>query len=545
MKRLKEDADMKGGLDLGCVSQSLYTVSIYEVLGPDATEFIINHSELSCVVCSLPHVPTLLKLKPKLPGLKFIVCLDPLDHGEQPGHSKRELFQTLAADLDVALYTIDEVEQLGESLKRPYNPPTPDDIVTINYTSGTTGNPKGVVLTHKNAVAAASSNMMRVDYKPGDVVLSYLPLAHIYERVVEQGVLFAGGGIGYFHGNILELVDDLKLLRPSAFISVPRLFTRFGSAVRSNTVEAPGVRGALSRHIMKTKLANLHQADPSKATEKHALYDRIWSKKVARALGLDRTRLMLSGSAPLDPTLQDFLRCALGTTFVQGYGLTESYALGPVQYAQDRSSNNCGGLMPMLEACLQSLPDMDYSVDDKPYPRGELLLRGNTIFREYFKNPEETAAAMTEDGWFRTGDVCEIDEMGRFRIIDRRKNVLKLAQGEYVSPERLEGVFLANHTYLAQAFVHGDSTQTALVGIFGVQPDSFAAFASKVLHRDIAPNDLDAIRAVLDDDRIRRAVIRDLERTARKHKLTGYERVRNVALMLEPFSIDNELLTPT
>lgn len=143
--------------DLACMSQSLYSVSIYDVLASDATEYIINHAELNCVVTSLPHIPTLLKLKPSLPNLKLIVSLDPLDAGEQTGHSKRALLESIAAGQDVSIYTIDEVEALGVSSKRPYNPPSPSNLVTINYTSGTTGPPKGVVLTHENAVAATAS----------------------------------------------------------------------------------------------------------------------------------------------------------------------------------------------------------------------------------------------------------------------------------------------------------------------------------------------------------------------------------------------------
>lgn len=520
-------------------------MSIYDVLGPDTTRYIIEHAELSCVVTSLPHVPALIKLKPHLPGLKFIVCMDPIDAGEQPGCSKRAILEDMAAGLDLSIYTMDEVEKLGESLKRPYNAPSPEDIVTINYTSGTTGPPKGVVLTHKAAIAGVSSGMTITRWSQGDVIASYLPLAHIFERLIEQGCLWAGGAIGYFHGNILELVDDLKLLRPTAFASVPRLYIRFAGVVGNATVDAPGFKGALSRHVVNAKLANLKNPDPSKATEKHFLYDRIWTKKVAAALGLDRTKAMVSGSAPLDPTIQNFLRVATGANFLQGYGLTESYAIGVAQNLEDRSVSNCGGVAPSSEACLVSIPDMEYSVDDKPYPRGELLLRGNNLFREYFKNPEETASAMTEDGWFRTGDVCTIDELGRFKIIDRRKNVLKLAQGEYISPERLEGIILAEHTYLAQAYIHGDSLQTSLVGIFGVQPDMFAPWASKVLKQNIDGNDLEQIKSVLGDERIRKAVLRDFQRTAKKHKLAGYERVQNASLMLEPFTVDNEFLTPT
>ncbi|CAL5872257.1 uncharacterized protein PFLUO_LOCUS6518 [Penicillium psychrofluorescens] len=531
--------------DLACMSQGLYSVSIYDVLASDATEYIINHAELKCVVTSLPHIPTLLKLKPALPNLKMIVSLDPLDGGEQDGHSKRALLESMAAGQDLVIYSMDQVEELGLASKRESSPPSPSDVVTINYTSGTTGPPKGVVLTHRSAVAATSAGLITVGQAPGDTVCSYLPLAHIYARLAEHSAFWGGARIGYFHGNIVELVDDLKLLKPTGFMSVPRLYSRFGAAVRAATVEAPGFKGALSRHIVAAKTANLKNPDPSKATVHHALYDRIWAKKVAAALGLERAKYMVSGSAPLDPTLHNFLRVATGTDVLQGYGLTETYACSTAQSSRDLTAGNCGRIAPCVEACLVSLPDMEYYVDDKPHPRGELLLRGNSLFREYFKNTEETSKAMTEDGWFRTGDVCTIDEMGRFTIIDRRKNVLKLAQGEYISPERLEGVILSELGYIAQAYVHGDSMQTFLVGVFGVQPDMFAPFASKVLGRTIAATDLEAIKTALNDDRIRRAVLRDLERVAKKHKLAGYERVRNCAIKMEPFSVENNLLTPT
>lgn len=484
----------------------------------------------------------MLKLKPLLPNLKIIVSLDPLDAGEQAGHSKRALLESVAAGQDVSIYTMDQVEEMGASANRPCNPPKASDIVTINYTSGTTGPPKGVVLTHENAVAGTTGALVTIDQAKGDTMASYLPLAHIFARLSEHAAFWAGARIGYFHGNIVELVDDLKILKPTGFMSVPRLYSRFGNAIRASTIEQPGFKGALSRHIVSTKTANLKNPDPSKASVNHALYDRIWAKKVASALGLERSRIMVSGSAPLDPSLHDFLRVALGTKVAQGYGLTETYAMACAQSPYDLTSGNCGRLAPCTEACLASLPDMDYSVDDKPYPRGELLLRGPNVFREYFKNPEETAKAITEDGWFQTGDVCTIDEKGRIVIIDRRKNVLKLAQGEYISPERLEGVYLSELGYFAQGYIHGESVQTFLVGVFGVQPDMFAPFASKVLGRTV--NEAD-IKSVLNNEKIRSAVLKDLERVAKKHKLAGYERVKNCALMLDPFTVENNLLTPT
>ena len=525
------------------MSQALFSVSLYDTLGPEASEYIIRHANLRCVVTSLPHVTTLLKLKPRLPSLKVIISLDPLDAGEAPGLSKQAILSEMASDLGITIISMGKVEELGASLNRSYNLPAPDDIVTINYTSGTTGPPKGVVLTHSAAVAAAASSLSTITHSAEGTVCSYLPLAHIYERMFEHAAFWFGIKIGFFHGNVLELVDDLKLLRPTIFISVPRLYNRFGGAIRAQTVEAPGFKGTLSRHIESTKAAAIN--DRHNPTNKHAIYDRIWGKKIAAALGLDRASIMASGSAPLDPSLHQFLRIVFGNDFVQGYGLTETYSISLAQAPSDLSPGNCGGLAPTNEACLLSVPDMEYLVTDKPHPRGELLVRGNSLFKGYYKNAEETKKAMTEDGWFKTGDICAVDELGRFKIIDRRKNVLKLAQGEYIAPERIEGVYLAACNFLAQAYVHGDSVQTFLVAIFGVQPEFFAPFASKVLGEEISAADIDAVKKAASNEKVRTAVLRELDKVGKSKKFAGYEKVKNCYLFVEPFSIENELLTPT
>ncbi|KAF2742987.1 acetyl-CoA synthetase-like protein [Sporormia fimetaria CBS 119925] len=531
--------------DLACMSQGLFTVSIYDTLGPDTTEYIINHASLACVVTSLNHVTALLKLKPRLPTLKIIIALDPLSAGELPGESKGELLNSLAAEMGVSIHYIRDVEALGEASPLPYNPPKPDDITTINYTSGTTGNPKGVVLTHRNTVAATCSSLIVIGGDPSQVICSFLPLAHIYQRLGEHSALASGSSIGYFHGNVVELVDDLKELRPTIFTGVPRLYNRFGNVIRESTVKAAGVKGALSRHVISKKMAAL--TDKHNPTNKHALYDRIWAKKVAAAVGLDRCKVMVSGSAPIDPNLHQFLRVCFANNFTQGYGLTETYAVSLVQLEGDFTAGNCGAVVPTSEVCLQSVPDMEYLVTDKPHPRGELLVRSTTLFREYFHNAEETAKAIDADGWFHTGDICSVDELGRFKIIDRKKNVLKLSQGEYISPERIENVYLANCSFLATAYVHGDSTQSFLVALFGVTPDAFARFAEKVRGdgKKIDEFDPEALKAACADKKVERAVLKELEKVGRKNKFNSYERVRTVRLFVDPFTVDNELLTPT
>lgn len=533
--------------DLACMSQGLFTVSLYDTLGPDTTEYIINHAQLNCVVTSLMHIPILLKLKRRCPTLKMIISLDPMQEGDLPQQSKAELLQHFADDVGVTIHYLRDVEELGQKHPLPFNPPSPNDIVTINYTSGTTGDPKGVVLTHHNAMAAASSALVLLKQTDADVTCSFLPLAHIYQRVGEHVALWGGAAIGYFHGNINEIVEDLKLIRPTGFTGVPRLYNRVGTSIKAATLEAQRpTRRWLSNHVVNTKLANITNPDPAKATQKHAFWDALWSKRVQAQIGLDRCHSMVSGSAPLDPSLHSFLRiCFSGSNFAQGYGLTETYAITLCQLEGDLSVGNCGAVAPGCELCLRDVPDMDYLSTDKPQPRGELLVRGHTVFREYWRNAESTKKAMTEDGWFATGDICTVDSMGRFAVIDRVKNVLKLAQGEYISPEKLENVFLANCGWLASAYVHGDSDKSSLVGIFGIEPEGFAGFAGKVLGRKLEQTDIKGLQDACRDGRVRRQAKSELEKVAKQNRFNRWEYCRALYLFVEPFTIENELLTPT
>jgi long-chain acyl-CoA synthetase len=480
----------------------------------------------------------------RVPSLKLIISLDPLDAGEPDGHSKRDLLNKAAADVGVKIFSMDEVEALGKRSGRGFRPPTKDDPVTINYTSGTTGDPKGVLITHANAVAGLSAARSNGQISAGDIHISYLPLAHIYGRMADQAALAEGARIGYFKGDIATLIEDMKLLRPTGLLSVPRLFNRINSAVQAGTIEADGVKGALSRHIIATKKASM-KLPQGKAHNKHFLYDRIWTRKVLKGVGLDRAHSMISGSAQLDPDVHEFLRAAFGIRFLQGWGMTETYAVGTVQFGDDFSTGNIGPPCPSIEMCIESVPDYEYTVNDKPNPRGELLVRGPIIFKEYFKNPQETAKALEADGWFHTGDIVEVDSMGRFKIIDRKKNVLKLAQGEYISPERIENVYLGSTNLIAMAYVHGDPKESSLVAVFGIDPIQFAPFASKILQKSISPTDVQALKLAGNDPKVKQAFLKVLDKIGKGHKLNKFEMVKNCYLDVDPFTMENELLTPT
>ncbi|KOS22097.1 Long chain acyl-CoA synthetase 7 [Escovopsis weberi] len=530
--------------DLGFASQALHDVPLYETLGPDTSEYIINHAELACVVCSLHHLPVLLKIAPRVPGLKLIVSLDPLDQGEQEVLTKSAILGQIAAQHGIKLYSMTDVEKIGAASGRPMRAPVRDDICTISYTSGTTGLPKGVILSHENAVSAIIAGRLAAELSSKDVHISYLPLAHIYGRVVDQIVWSAGARTGFFRGDILGLVDDLKILKPTRFTGVPRVYNRFKSAISTATVDAQGIRGVLSRQVIAAKKTSM-KLPGGKATNKHLLYDRIWTPKVKAAIGLDRVHSMVSGGALLDPDVHEFLRAAFGNNFVQGYGLTETYATGTVQLLEDLSIANAGPPTPATEICLESVPEFDYTVEDKPHPRGEILMRGPHIFKGYFKNEEETNKALDPDGWFHTGDIGEIDGLGRIKIIDRKKNVLKLSQGEYISPERIENVYLGNTNLVNMAYVHGDPTESTLVAIFAIDLENFPAWASKILGETLTADNLPTLKAAANSPKVVAEFLKVLDKIARNAKFNSFERVRNVYLDIEPFSMKNDLITPS
>lgn len=526
------------------MTQGLFSVSLYETLGPETTEFILNHAEAPCVVASLPHIPVLIKLAPRLPHLKIIISMDPLEQGEPDGYTKRAILSDMAKQQGLQLFSLDEVEKIGADSQRPMSPAKPDDIYTINYTSGTTGVPKGVIITHRSALSSNCVSRIMTEGRSDDVALSYLPLAHLMQRLVEHACFATGSRIGYFRGDLTGIPDDIKTLQPTTFISVPRLFNRFNTAIRAASIEAPGFKGTLSRHVIDTKLASM-KLPMGEAYNTHWLYDRIWTSKVKSAIGFGRLRAMAGGSAPIDPQVQTFLGAAFAVPFAQGYGMTESSGVATCQLKGDFSTGHVGPPMPCTEICLESVPDLDYRVDDKPFPRGEILLRGPAVFAGYFKNEEENAKTREPDGWFHTGDIAQIDELGRVKIIDRKKNILKMAQGEYVAPERIENIYSANCGLIANAFVHGDSSQATLVGIFGVEPEAFAAFASKITGRKIEPTDVASLSQAAAHSGVKKEFLKILEEIGKKEKLVGYERIKNLTLALEPFSVENELLTPT
>ncbi|KAF9648046.1 acetyl-CoA synthetase-like protein, partial [Thelephora ganbajun] len=465
------------------LATSLYgkiLVPLYENFGPDSIG-AVNHADLTIVFVQVHNVSALLSLSPKLPTLKIIVAMGeispaPKEFLDAWSKQRKIRVMTLAERKYFFEYPCDDahlvnpVEEIGA--KSPIEPPTvtSETIATICYTSGTTGNPKGAILTQGALASATYSNTCGMDVTPfaNPVVLSFLPLAHIYGRTMELCVTLAGGKIGYSTGSPLRILEDMQVLKPNFFPAVPRLLNRIYQVIAAN-LEAPGLKGALFRRAVAAKMERL------KATGdySHPLWDRLVFNKVRAALG-GNVALVTSGSAPLNPQVLDFLRVVLACTVLQGYGMTENCGTCTRCIPKDPTDGGSVGFMqPVNEIKLIDVPSMGYTSEDKPHPRGEVCMRGANCFSGYYKNEQATKETIDEEGWVHTGDIGLMDELGRLKIIDRVKNIMKLSQGEYVALEKVENVYAACPV-VQQIMVHGDSMQSYLLAVIVPDPVQLA-----------------------------------------------------------------------
>ncbi|KAJ2764816.1 medium-chain fatty acid-CoA ligase faa2, partial [Coemansia nantahalensis] len=417
-----------------------HSVALYDTLGADAVEYVLRHAQIGVVVCSIDKVPRLLRLAGRLPLLRAIVCMDSLTEG---GTTPTALpftaaavgvLREWAAAARISLLDVDQVRAMGRAQPRAARPPRPEDLSTICYTSGTTGNPKGVMATHASYAYSAKAHRATVDFVDA-VHLSYLPLAHCYERNVVYSGMLAGGSLGFYSGDFLSLLDDMQALRPTSLLGVPRVFNRIYERIAAATVHAPGLRGAVARLALRQKMAQLAAG----GGVHHALWDRTVCRKIRAALG-GRLELGASGSAPLDGHVLSFLRAALAVPLREGYGSTECNAAATVTVLEENTAGHVGAPCPGVDIRLRDVPDMGYRATDRPCPRGEITVRGPHTFVGYYRDPAQTRDAYEGD-WLLTGDIGIIRPDGNLQIIDRRKNIVKLAQGEFVALEGLETVY--------------------------------------------------------------------------------------------------------
>lgn len=535
--------------DMACVYSRICSVALYDTLGKDSTEYIVTLTEMPAIFASVAHIPFLLSIKSRLPNLKIIISFNSFDETEGlPANvqkfANREQLTAQAKSAGVVLYDITDLERNGKQNPVKLTNPSPEDVYTLNFTSGTTGNhPKGVILTHKNIVSGSTSVLYKEYVDTPDpeqqAYLSFLPLAHIYERMNLLNFTLKSIRIGFIHGDIAAtLFEDIRALKPHLICGVPRIWNKLAAQLRSSTIEAPGEMGRISRLAYQEKLKVLHES--GQAT--HPKWDSVWTDKLRESLGFDRTRTIATGAAPLAADNIELLSVALGVDILQGYGLTETTSGFAVSKRGDLVRGSNGPVVPNAEVRLRDLPELGYRTAANS---GEIMIRGPQVFRGYYKNEAETVKSFDSEGWFHTGDVGRIDELGRIFIVDRVKNILKLAQGEYVSPERIEALYLSSSSLLDQIFLDGNSHERYLVAIIGVNLGSYSAFLKAELGLDISSTDTKGLTDTFSRKEVRTALLRQINHEARQAGVQGFETAKNAALFIEPLSFQNGTLTPT
>uniref|UniRef100_A0A8C9T720 Long-chain-fatty-acid--CoA ligase n=1 Tax=Scleropages formosus TaxID=113540 RepID=A0A8C9T720_SCLFO len=449
--------------ELACSTYSLVSVPLYDTLGAEAIDYIIDKASISTVLCDVAEKARLILdcVATKEHTVRTLVLMEPFD-AELVARGRK---------CGIEILSLKELE-----------PPKPDDLALICFTSGTTGNPKGAMLTHRNVVSNCSAFIKITEWlctcRP-----SLTPPSH-----PQEVVLCHGARIGFFQGDIRLLMDDLKMLRPTVFPVVPRLLNRMFDRIfgQANT---PLKRWLLD-FASRRKEADLR----SGVLRKDSMWDRLIFSKVQASLG-GRVRLMITGAAPVSPTVLTFLRAALGCQFYEGYGQTECTAGCTLSMPGDWTAGHVGAPLPCSLVKLVDVADMNY----------------------YAINGE--------------------GENGTLKIVDRKKHIFKLAQGEYIAPEKIENIYMRSDP-VAQAFIHGDSLQACLVGIIVPDPEILPSWSKR---RGLEGSYAELCRS----KELKDAILEDILRLGKEAGLKSFEQVKDIALHAEMFSVQNGLLTPT
>jgi len=367
------------------------------------------------------------------------------------------------------------------------------------------------------------------------VILSYLPLAHIMAFVVHYATLLLGCRIGYGSPRTLTSAfvrncdGDIKELKPTILVAVPTVLERIKKGVERKIASSKPMVQKLFKfaYAMKEPIKKAGGSTP--------ILDAIVFNKLKAEIG-GRLKLMVSGGAYLAPEVQLFMQTCFNVTVCQGYGLTETCGPTSLQETTDPRIGTGGAPFPSIEVKLVDVPEMGYLTSDKPQPRGELWVRGNSVTSGYFKNPEETKKVFTSDGWFKTGDVGSFTPEGTIQIVDRVKNLIKPPHGEYIAVERLESIY-RDVPCVEQILVYVDSTHNEVLGVVVPQRDTTIKFAEE--------NNLDVhdFGKLTHDPKVQKWVLSSLQDSARKKGLKSIEMIRNVHIVSDEWTPDNGFLT--
>ena len=486
------------------------TVPIYTSLMPEQIKFIINDADARIVVVS--NRDLWLKVdavRAELRSVHHFVLID-----EEGPQGMMTLSEIMARGKTIADKTPDLFAKRALAVK-------PDDMASIIYTSGTTGTPKGVMLTHANFVSNSKALDAVTEFTVKDVILSFLPLSHVLERMTTFSFLYKGASI-YYAESIETVAENLLEVRPTIMISVPRLFDKIYAKVMDNVLEGAALKRKIFFWALKVgkkygarKIR--HQPIPAWLALRRSLAAKLVYGKILEKTG-GRVHFFVSGGAPLSADVAEFFY-AIGITILEGYGLTET---SPVLACNTFDKMKFGTVGPTVPG-----------VEVKIAPDGEVLAKGPNVMKGYYKKPQETAEAF-ENGWLKTGDIGHFDEEGFLVITDRKKDILITAGGKNVAPQPIENLLKTN-PYIGAAVVVGGGRKF-ISALIVPNFDKLEAYAKAKGIPFASRKDL------VEREEIRSFMLAEVNRTT--PNLASYERIKKVVLLEKDFDPDTEL-TPS
>ena len=502
--------------DLASLALGAVTCPIYPQSEPAQAAFVINNVRAKAIfVENAQQANKIAGIRAECPTLEHVIAMDP--GGKYPEGT---------LSLEDVIARADTEPQARRAWRDAIQKIERDHLATVIHTSGTTGDPKGAMLTHDNILYNFEAASQVVDFYETDVFLSFLPLSHIYGRIVDEVIaLGRGAAVVYAEALIERLPANMIEVQPTVMGSVPRLYERVYARVQSAVEAGSPMRQRIfhwAAGLGAQKYAN-HLADrPDSPWLKLqlAVADALVFKKIRDRTG-GRVRYFVSGSAPLAREIGEFFY-GMGMLVLEGYGLTETSPFVSVNRPDDFVFGTVGRPAPGSEVMIDEVT-------------GEILVRGPQVMRGYLNQPSDTARAIDADGWFHTGDIGELDEIGRIRITDRLKNIIVLANGKNVSPAPMEAALSASK-FVAQAVVLGDR-QPYTGALIAPDFEELGAWAAANGLAEMPPEQLIEEKAVdkLYDAEVKRAL----------DGFAIYERPRRVALLPRLLTEEAGELTPS